>query len=178
MARVLWLGGEISGVVSKLGSSSRLAVRFKTIMNDEEKRRHKVRRKNKKKRRDKRRKEEARQARIEDRRRRLEAQVERAIQERITNGELMRVSAEPAAADGPPSQTAKRNTTSRKRARNTDCEEVPRKAARLHGLKEIPASHVILTRTCLGSGSYGSCYLGTFRGMNVVVKSLHVHEGK
>ena len=88
----------------------------------------------------------------------------------------MQVSAEP--ADGPPSQTAKRNTTSRKRAANTDCEEVPQKAARLHGLKEIPASHVILTRTCLGSGSYGSCYLGMFRGMNVVVKSLQVHEGK
>ena len=97
-------------------------------MNDEEKRRHKVRRKNKKKRHDKRRKE-ARQARIEDRWRRLKAQVERAIQEHITNGELMRVSAEPAAADGPPSQTAKRNTTSRKRATNTDCEEVPRKGA-------------------------------------------------
>ena len=143
-------------------------------MNDQEKRRHKVRRKNKKKRRDKRRKEEAKQARIEDRRRRLETQVERVIQERITSGELMRVSAEP--ADRPPSQTAK-NTTSRKRAANTDSEEVPQKAARLHGLKEIPASHVILTRTCLGSGSYGSCYLGMFHGMNVVVKSLHVHEG-
>ena len=72
----------------------------------------------------------------------------------------------------------KRNTTSRKRATNTDCEEVPRKGAWLHGLKEIPASHVILTRTCLGSGSYGACYLSTFRGMNVVVKSLHIHEGK
>lgn len=83
----------------------------------------------------------------------------------------------PEPADGPPSQTAK-NTASRKKAANTDSEEVPQKATRLHGLKEIPASHVILTRTCLGSGSYGSCYLGMFHGMNVVVKSLHVHEGK
>ena len=70
------------------------------------------------------------------------------------------MSAEP--ADGPPSQTAKRNSTSRKRA-------VPQKTTRFHGLKEIPASHVILTRTCVGSGSYGSCHHGTFRT---------AHEGK
>ena len=35
-----------------------------------------------------------------------------------------------------------------------------------------------LTKTCLGSGSYGSCYLGSFRAMNVMVKSSHVHEKK
>ena len=148
-------------------------------MNEEERQRHKARRKNKKKRRDKRKKEEAKQARIEDRRRRLEAHVERAIEERIEHGELLRANADP--GDGrAPRQTAKGNTptTRRKRTANTDHEEIPRKAARLHGLKEIPVSHVTLTRTCLGSGSYGSCYLGTFRGMNIVVKSLHVHEGK
>ena len=71
------------------------------------------------------------------------------------------MSAEP--ADGPPSQTAKRNSTPRKRAANADGEEVPQKATRLRGLKEIPASHVILTRTCVGSGSYGSCHHSTFR---------------
>ena len=86
------------------------------------------------------------------------------------------MSAQP--ADGPPSQTAKRNSTSRKRTANTDCEEVPQKATRLHGLKEIPASHVILTTTYVASGSYGSCCLSIFRGMNVVVKSLHIHKGK
>ena len=76
-------------------------------------------------------------------------------------------------------QTAKGHTTTAvKRPANTDLDEVPRKAARLHGLKEILTTHVTLTKTCLGSGSYGSCYLGLFHAINVVVKSLHVHEAK
>ena len=144
-------------------------------MNDKEIRQHKVRRKAKKKRREKRKKEEAKRARIGDRRRRLEVQVEEAIEKCINSGELQRVNADP--ADGRlASESVKRNRIATKRSANTDHEEVPKKAARLHGLKEISATHVTLTKTCLGSGSYGSCYLGTFRGMTVVVKSTKGKE--
>ena len=49
-------------------------------MNEEERRRHKERRKDRKKRRNERKREEAKQARIADRQKRIEAEVDRVVQ--------------------------------------------------------------------------------------------------
>ena len=63
-------------------------------MNEEERRRHKERRKRqKKKRRNERKREEAKQARIADRQKRIEAEVDRVVQKCIERGELVRVRA-------------------------------------------------------------------------------------
>ena len=64
-------------------------------MNEEERRRHKERRKRQKKRRNERKREEAKQARIADRQKRIEAEVEvdRVVQKCIERGELVRVRA-------------------------------------------------------------------------------------
>lgn len=78
------------------------------------------------------------QARIEDRHWRLEVQVERAIEKRTERGELLQVNADCANGRFIP-QTAKGyTTTAAKRPANTDLDQVPQKATRLHGLKEVP----------------------------------------
>ena len=62
-------------------------------MNEEERRRHKERRKRQKKRRNERKREEAKQARIADRQKRIEAEVDRVVQKCIERGERVRVRA-------------------------------------------------------------------------------------
>ena len=62
-------------------------------MNEEERRRHKERRKRQKKRRNERKREEAKQARIADHQKRIEAEVDRVVQKCIERGEFVRVRA-------------------------------------------------------------------------------------
>ena len=146
-------------------------------MNEEERRRHKERRKRQKKRRNER---------IADRQKRIEAEVDRVVQKCIERGELVRVRAgqskeQKAGANdeprGPARPVNNEGETSRKRvSQSRPSEDVPRKAARTSPhIKEISSNRVTLTeKQYVGSGSYGSCYLGDFRGLKVVVKTLRV----
>lgn len=43
-------------------------------------------------------------------------------------------------------------------------------------MKEINPFHVIVAGKHLGSGTYGSCYLGSYRGLDVVLKQLKVKK--
>ena len=156
-------------------------------MNEEERRRHKERRKRQKKWRNERKREEAKQARIADCQKRLEAEVDRVVQKCIERGELVRVRAgqskeqKAGANDGPRGPARPVNNegeTSRKRvSQSRPSEDVPRKPARTSPhIKEISSYRVALMEKQVGSGSYGSCYLGDFRGLNVVVKTLRVRQ--
>lgn len=156
-------------------------------MNEEERRRHKERRKRQKKRRNERKREEAKQARIADHQKRIEAEVDRVVQKCIERGELVRVRAgqsreQKAGANdeprGPARPVNNEGETSRKRvSQSRPSEDVPRKAARTSPhIKEISSYRVTLTEKHVGSGSYGSCYLGDFRGLKVVVKTLRVRQ--
>ena len=127
-------------------------------MDEEDMRRvFKERRKRQKQRRKERKKEEAKAARIADRTRRLEKAVERRIQEM--------------------EQETRGVAVSRKRpGTSQQGERVPQKTSREAALKEIKTYHVTKSKH-LGTGSYGSCYLGSYRGMNVVIKELKVRVG-
>ena len=55
----------------------------------------------------------------------------------------------------------------------------PEKIARhahKHCLKEISHEQITTKSIHLGSSSYSSCYLGVYRGLDVVVKELHVQQ--
>lgn len=117
----------------------------------------KEKRRNQKKRQKQRKKEEAKKQRQADRAGRIEKAVERRIQE---------IKAEQETQAGQ-SNANKRPSTSQQGERS------PRKTARTAALKEIKSFHVT-TRSHLGTGSYGSCYLALYRGMNVVIKNLKV----
>ena len=123
-------------------------------MNEEERRRHKERRKRQKKRRNERKREEAKQARIADHQKRIEAEVDRVVQKCIERGELVRVRA------------------GQLKEQKAGANDKPRGPAR----REISSYRVTLTEKHVGSGSYGSCYLGDFRGLKVVVKTLRVRQ--
>jgi len=125
-------------------------------MNEEERRIHKERRKRQKRRRKERKREEARQANIADRRKRIEKEAARIVKEQQT-------------------QEAR---ASRKQTRADEHQDAPRKAPRLSlgSVKEINHSQVILGEKQLGSGTFGSCYLGSYRGLDVVVKQLKVKK--
>lgn len=45
-----------------------------------------------------------------------------------------------------------------------------------HSLKEISPEQITTKSVHLGSGSYGSCYLGVYRGMDIVIKELRVQQ--
>ena len=164
-------------------------------MNEEEKRRmHKERRKKQKQRRKQRKKEEAKKARLEDRRRRL-AKKEDVVKEKIEGEELVGETRQ----DKPPVQSSRTQENqavveplprkhasgvqSRKRTTvrsDPDVEEIPKKVAKpmntTAAVKEINPMHVTLKAMHLGAGSYGSCHLGSYRGMEVVIKQLKVKE--
>ena len=156
-------------------------------MNEEERRRHKERRKRQKKRRNERKREEAKQARIADHQKRIEAGVDRVVEKCIERGELVRVRAgqsreQKAGANdeprGPARPVNNEGETSRKRvSQSRPSEDVPRKAAGTSPhIKEISSYRVTLTEKHVGSGSYGSCYVGDFRGLKIVVKTLRVRQ--
>ena len=137
-----------------------------------------------------RKKEEAKQARSADRRRRIEQEAERIIQARVEQGELVvpieKESARPALTwtkavnlknapidnDG---STRKRPSTQQQ---NKGPPEKIARRAHKHCLKEISPEQITTTSIHLGSGSYGSCYLGVYRGLDVVVKELRVQQFK
>ena len=100
-------------------------------------------------------------------------QAERVLEERIARGELLR-------NPGGKSQDEEKQEQagSRKRASSALQEvDVPSaKVARTSVVREIASHHVTISKQHLGSGSYGACYLGTYRNMTVVVKNLHVKE--
>ena len=159
-------------------------------MNEEEIRRiHKERRKKQNQRRKQREKEEAKKARLEDRRRRLEkkADVEReelvaTRQDKRRPVQPSRTQEEQAAVEPLPEKRAS-SAKSRKRTRSDrEVEDIPKKAARpmntTAAVKEINPMHVTLQAMHLGAGSYGSCHMGSYRGMDVVVKQLKVKELK
>lgn len=124
-------------------------------MNEEERRIHKERRKKQKRRRKERKREEARQANIADRRKRIEKKVALIAKEQLRQARA-----------------------SRKRAGADEDEGVPKKAPclSLNSLKEINHLQVTVGGKHLGSGTYGSCYLGSYRGLDVVVKQLNVKK--
>lgn len=124
-------------------------------MNEEERRIHKERRKKQKRRQKERKREEARQANIADRRKRIEKKVALIAKEQLRQARA-----------------------SRKRAGADEDEGVPKKAPclSLNLLKEINHLQVTAGGKHLGSGTYGSCYLGSYRGLDVVVKQLNVKK--
>ena len=124
-------------------------------MNEEERRIHKERRKKQKRKRKERKREEARRANIADRRKRVEKEAARIVEEQVRE------------AHAP-----------RKRAGADEDERVPKKAPclTLGSVKEIDQFHVTVRGKHLGSGTYGSCHLGSYRGLDVVVKQLKVKK--
>ena len=147
-------------------------------MNEEMRRVFNAKRKRQKKRRKERKKEEARQARAADRERRIQQQAERIVQTRVQKGELKVVDKEGsvsrAAAEKLCESTRKRANPSRAFLE----EEGPSKKV----LRRQTQSRVVLKEICpdqlatknvpLGSGSFGSCYLAVYRGIDVVVKEF------
>ena len=124
-------------------------------MNEKERRIHKERRKRQKRRRKERKREEARQANIADHRKRIEKEAARILKEQVREVHA-----------------------SRKQAGADQDEGAPKKALcpGLCSVKEINPFHMIVTGKHLGSGTYGSCYLGSYRGLDVVVKQLKVKK--
>ena len=140
-------------------------------MNEDERRRiYKAKRKRQKKRRKERKKEAARQARISDRQRRMQQEAERIVQVRIDQGELIvrnqhERDTTRAASTGPEVDNAAPHYSSNKRRCTTQQQEGPpkktvRRQSHQHALKEISSDQIRRTAVHLGSGSYGSCYLG------------------
>ena len=140
-------------------------------MNEEKRLKYKAKRKRQKKKRKEKKKEETRQARTADRRRRIQQEAERISQARAVDQRELVVRAEK-------ERTVKRAVS---RVNTTQQQEgPPKKIARgqghEHALREISADQIIMKEVHLGSGSYGSCYLGLYRGIDVVVKELRVKQ--
>ena len=140
-------------------------------MNEEKRLKYNAKRKRQKKKRKERKKEETRQARTADRRRRIQQEAERILQARAVDQRELVVRAEK-------ERTVKRAVS---RVNTTQQQEGPPKKfvpgqGHQHALREISADQIIMKEVHLGSGSYGSCYLGLYRGIDVVVKELRVKQ--
>ena len=108
------------------------------------------------------------------------------MQERIDQGELIIRSQHErnttrASSTGPEVDNAAPHYSSNKRRCTTQQQEGPpkntvRRQSHQHALKEISSDQITRTAVHLGSGSYGSCYLGLYRSIRVVVKELHVNQ--
>ena len=124
-------------------------------MNEEERRIHKERRKRQKRRRKERKREEKRQANLADRRKRVEKEAARIVEEQ-----------------------GREARGTRKRAGVHQDEGVPKKVPcqSLGSVKEINPFQVTVDGKHLGSGTYGSCYIGSYRGLDVVVKQLKIKK--
>lgn len=61
-------------------------------------------------------------------------------------------------------------------------DEVPKKIPRTNEtapvIKEINPSHVRIKETRLGTGSFDSCYLGSYRGLDKAVKQLKLNPSR
>lgn len=173
-------------------------------MNEKERSIHKERRKKQKRRRKVRQREAKQQSRIADRCQRIERDTERIIQKRVEQGEFIKIAKSDKQIDMPrPSASmngcgkqkssvsgekvecaTERRANSRKRTGTNNQEQgFASKASRADlapgaGLKEINPFHVTVNATHVGTGSYGSCYLGSYRGLDVVVKQLKVKQLK
>ena len=149
-------------------------------MNEEMRRVFNAKRKRQKKRRKERKKEEARQARAADRERRIQQQAERIVQTRVQKGELKVVDKEGnvsrAAAEKLGESTRKRANPSRAIVEEEGpSKKVVRRQTQAHVvLKEICPDQLAMKNVPLGSGSFGSCYLAAYRGIDVVVKEFRL----
>ena len=54
--------------------------------------------------------------------------------------------------------------------------KIVQRQSQQHALKEISLDQITRTAVYLSSGSYGSCYLGLYKGLSVVVKELCVKQ--
>lgn len=149
-------------------------------MNEEMRRVFKAKRKRQKKRRKERKKEEARQARASDRERRIQQQAERLVQTRVQKGELKVVDKEGsvlrAAAERLGESTRKRaNPSHAFLEEEGPSKKVVQRQTEAHVvLKEICPDQLAMKNVPLGSGSFGSCYLAAYRGIDVVVKEFRL----
>ena len=173
-------------------------------MNEEERRIHKERRKRQKRRRKEGRKQKAKQERIADRCRRIQNRAEALLEERIKSGELTRNTRtadniETRTVDNVEATNANRghkkqkekndemagplgvavcNASGRKRTQTTQRGHAPEKKAKPVAPFEISPLNVTISTNLLGSGSYGCCYLASYRGMEVVSKNFVVRASR
>lgn len=161
-------------------------------MNEDDRRRiFKAKKRRQKKRRRERKREEARQARSADRQRRIQQEAERIIQARVDQGDLVvpieRDSTRPASTRTEAVNLKKapientKDGSNRKRASTRQQKKGPpkkiaRRQSHSYALKEISPEQITTRSVHLGSGSYGSCYLGVYRGMDIVIKELRVQQ--
>ena len=154
-------------------------------MNEEERRIHKERRKRQKRRRREWQKEKAKQERIADLCRRIQNRAKGLLEERIKSGEIIRntrtVDNVEATSENRsqkkhkekndqmagPSGVAVCNASRRKRTETTQRRDVPEKKAKTVAPLEISPLNLTISTNLLGSGSYGCCYLASYRGMEV-----------
>lgn len=173
-------------------------------MSKEERRIHKERRERQKRRCKDRQKEKAKQEKIADHCRRVQNRADGLLEERIKSGELTRNTrtvdnVETRTVDnvgatkenrgqkkqkekndemaGPPG-VAVSNVTGRKRTQTTQRGHVPEKKAKTVAPFEISPLNVTISTNLLGSGSYGCCYLASYRGMEVVSKNFVVRASR
>ena len=118
--------------------------------------------------REKRKKDAARQALADDRQKRILQAAELVVKERIDKGELVKKN--PAEENQQASGTLKRAGSA--------MQDVPEaKLAKTAAMPwEIESHNLTVSTQHLGSGSYGTCYLGKYRNMVVVVKTLHLRK--
>lgn len=57
-----------------------------------------------------------------------------------------------------------------------DPKKIARHQCQHHALRELSAQKITMKLVHLGSDSYGSCYLGVYRGIDVIIKDLHVQQ--
>lgn len=77
-----------------------------------------------------------------------------------------------------PSGVAVCNASRRKRTETTQRRDVPEKKAKTVAPLEISPLNLMISMNLLGSGSYGCCYLTSYRGMEVVSKNFIVKASR
>ena len=77
-----------------------------------------------------------------------------------------------------PSGVAVCNASRRKRTETTQRRDVPEKKAKTVAPLEISPLNLMISTNLLGSGSYGCCYLASYRGMEVVSKNFIVKASR
>ena len=150
-------------------------------MKEEERRIHKERRKKQKRQRKERQKEKVKQERFDDRRPRIQNEMEHVVQERISR-ELERNTVNVGNAENANQETLKNKSclgkkgstpVSCKRISETRQGGVPQKKARAAAsLTEISLCNIKILPKLLGSGSYGKCYIASYREMDVVCRKF------
>lgn len=126
-------------------------------MNEGTKIYHKKRRRAQRKNRRKRKNEEQAEQRKKEREAKVLQKAEELVAKQVHGGQLLRV------------EDVEKRERGTKRSR---VQQGGQQKKRRLEIKEIDPAHVVKSKFLLGSGTYGSCYLGSYRGMTVVVKEL------